>query len=236
MQAWGTIAVVQHPVLATQVTCTGGTCPAFTVTTTGSGHAGIFAVTMETAGLTISSISCAGATCAGWQVSHSSPACQGTDATGAASTDIAYYPSLPSGVTSITVVLSSATSLDDMEFVEYSFTGSSMSFDTCGNRTNTPASANMAGVTLTLTGSNDAILQVGRPGSALTACTGWASPADFTNGDGYCGKINVNSGTAVSWTNTSTTAALSALALTENLATANSGVDKRIKLARLGSL
>jgi len=215
--AWATIAVVQSKIDSSQVSCSAGACGAMAVTTTGSGHAGVFAITSSVAGNSISSITCAGATCSGWQVSHSSPACQGTDATGVAATDIAYYPALPSGITSITVTLTSTTTDGNVDrgFVELSYTGSSMAFDVCGNRTNTPASANYNGVTLSLTGSNDFILQVGRPATAMTACTGWTTPATFVAGDGYCGKLNTASGTAVAWTATSSTAALSALAMKE---------------------
>jgi hypothetical protein len=220
-QAWGTITVVQSHVDTSQVSCSAGACAGMTVTSTGSGHTGVVAVTTDVTGDQISTITC-NVSCPNWTTSHSSPVCAGSDTAGSASTDIAYYNgTLPSGVTTITVTLTSATTASsvDRAFIELSFTGSSLVFDTCGNRTNTPASANYAGVALTLTGTNDYIFQVGRPSTGITACSaGWTSPNTFVAGDAYCGKNNTNAGTAVTYTVTSSTGALSALAMKETSA------------------
>lgn len=88
--------------------------------------------------------------------------------------------------------------------------------DVGGARDQSATTANPAGIGLTLTGSNDVIVQYVNYGTNATAISGtYTSPADFPGGSGVAGSINTSSGTAPTWTATSSTGALGALALKE---------------------
>jgi hypothetical protein len=110
-----------------------------------------------------------------------------------------------------------------VNFAEYSFTGTSVSFDACNNRDQSTAAANIAGATLgSLTGTNDVIVQVGSFAGTASACGSQGgtngNPSSFPTGDAFCGFINTTTTTANTYTSTSGRAALSVLAMKENTA------------------
>ena len=118
------------------------------------------------------------------------------------------------GVTSITVTISSSQAIGTIEFVEYSFTSGPVSFDNDGVATLTTCNP-CTGPTLTLTGANDVIVQYTATGNTCSNVSApYTAPKDFPAGNGVAGAVNINAGTAVSWTYSgSTSGAAAALAI-----------------------
>lgn len=142
----------------------------------------------------------------------------------------AYTLNLAGSKTSLTITNSGAATDGNVEFLEYSFTGSSITYDTSGTNTSEPGSTTQNGVTLTLNGSTDVIIQAfngNNVNKVVSAISGsYSNPADFVSGPdnlanyyGVGGWVNTSSASPVpTWT---TTGALSAgvaiaIAFTEN--------------------
>lgn len=211
--AWATWGLVQHK---NKTTCSGSSC-AVTVTSTGSGHAIFVVVLPDTSSVTtISSVS------GGGTYTHCSN-CAVAISAGLA-IDISFTCSSTSGATTVTANLSqSGGGGYVMEVIEYSYTNG-CSLDTSGSRTALVALSNPPGVSLTLTGTNDVIVQgVNFTTSATAVSSPYSNPADFPGGDGVAGAINTASGTAPTWTATLGTGAFAALALKENAGTSCAG-------------
>lgn len=217
---WATWGLVQHP---SNTSCSGTSC-SVTTTSTGSGHAIVVVAWMGTSSaITISTVT------GGGTFTHCS-ACHVADSSGLA-VDASFTCSSTSGTTSISIGLSSTVSSWAAEIIEYSYT-SGCAIDTQGTRDQSSNSANPAGVTLTLTGTNDVIVQFINGSNSASAISGsYTNPADFPGGDGAGGAMNTTSGTAPTWTMTSGKAALGAIALEETGgASPAPGTDKRQKL------
>jgi hypothetical protein len=216
-RAHATWGFVQHkenaPCSSSSSTC------AVTVTSTGSGHVGVILgiAGSNSTTATISSVSGGGT----WTVPPSSGCSLGNSAPGGM-VSCAYTLSTAASATSITVTwgTSSPGSYVSVDFYEFSFTASSVALDKVGTQAVTTAAANLPGVTLTLTGTNDVIVQAGQFSASATAC---ASPYNtnsaFPNGNAACYAINQSSGTAVTYTNTSSSAVFNAIAIKEVSAT-----------------
>jgi hypothetical protein len=184
---------VQHQV---NTACANSTTCAVTVTATGSGNAlGLIAFPINN--VTISSISGGGT----WASPSGCNTYSSSDGTGQA---CAYSLSSSSGATSITVTFSGASGGGQIEFLEFSFTAASVVLDPGA----TPANARNSGATqetpvpgpaLTLTGTNDVIMQGMAPSTSASAInlgyTGF-----FNNGYGTAYLLNTTNGSAVSWT------------------------------------
>jgi hypothetical protein len=200
-----TLALVQHP--------TNGACPAssstcsVTVASTGSGH--LIVVGMGYGNgtqVTLSSVSGGGTytVCTG---------CPGFDAAGLG-TVMGYTLSSTSGATTITLNLSAAVGGSEAWAREYSCTNGALSYDTAGTHDNSTATTSATGATLTLTGTNDAIVQsVASGGSGVTAISAPYTTLDTPGGDGVANLLNTTSGAAPTWTQGNGVAAASGIAI-----------------------
>jgi hypothetical protein len=132
---------------------------------------------------------------------------------------LGYTLSSTAGATTITVNLSTSQASWSVVVVEFSFTGSSIALDAAlGN--SIPACTSCTGLVLTpwITGSNDYIFQALGPLTTITACSApYNAPGIFlASGNALAGRINTNSGTAPSCTQSSSGAvSVSAIAFKE---------------------
>lgn len=161
--------------------------------TTAAGHS-YFASATTISNLTISSISGGGT----WSLCPASGCHVYSSGTG--NEDMAYNPSSSSGSTTITVNLSGSESTYigiNIIDIGTGSGGSPVALDAYG--VSSPNSANPAGVTLSLSGTRDAIVQVNASVATSGACT-WT----FVGGSGsnICYKVNTSSGAAPTWTST----------------------------------
>jgi hypothetical protein len=206
--AWATWAVVQH----TSNTCTTAsqTCN-IAVSSTGTGNVIVIGIGIASNAEQIVSVS------GGGTYTHPATACHSADGT-TRGADCAYTLASTSGTTTITVTRTDATSFGwNASATEYSFTSGPVSLDTGTPqvRDQTTTVTGPAGVTLTLSGTNDAIYQM-IEGTAPTAVTSpYSTNQNFSANLGAASSINTVSGTAPTWTQTSAKAALSAIAFTE---------------------
>ena len=212
LPAFATWSLVQHP---TKATCSGSSC-AITVSSTGSNHVAIITVQLNTSSsVVISSVSGGGT----W--TH--PAgCQQADA-GGADVDAAYTLATSSGATSITVNLSATGGSNwSMGFEEASLTGTP-SFDKCGVRDQSSSTTNPVGVSLSITGTNDFIVQSVRWGGTITCPMNsnpsgatYNSPCDAPGGNGIAGAINATTGNAPTWSSDNNSGPMNAIAIAES--------------------
>lgn len=212
--AWATWTVVQHALLSSNCTATSNTC-ALTVSSTGSGHLIIVGMGIGAVGEYITGISDGGSTYVVNSGNLAGNACAGQDAGAPYGSDCGYTLSSASGETTITVTRTDATSyLWRISATEYSFTASSIAFDVVGNRDQSTNTTSPAGVTLSLTGSNDAIYQLDSTGSP-SAISALYTVSDFAAHLGAASCYSSCTGTAPTWTQLTNHAALSAIAFTE---------------------
>lgn len=194
-----TIALVQHP-LGHTTGCSGTTCAA-TVTSTGSGHLGVFMMLPlnSIAGSTLTSIADnAGSTYVVPGTCH-------------AGVSVNPYPmwcgytlSTVSGATTVTATYSVAPSDMYWTYIEYSG-NTPFTFDVLGTVDARASCTSCAGVTLTLNGTRDVIVQGSQ--SNVTGATAISAPytSPDDHGSGFAGSINTSSGTAPTWTMSGTT-------------------------------
>lgn len=196
--AHATWALVQHP----RGACNGTPPCTLTIAATGVGHLGEL-IYLNGSGVspTLTSVSDGTST---WTVNGTCVATSG--AIGAIAG--AYSVNLASGITTLTITPTGQAFNGEVEFLEFSTTVGPPIFDTCAGTTN-GSSATPAGQVLTLTGTNDVILQsINSAGPQnATALTGtYTNPADFpfsgpsAAGYGIGGSINTASGAAPTWT------------------------------------
>jgi hypothetical protein len=201
----GTWTLVQH-VAVTGATCgTGNISCTATVAATGTGHLLVILGTMYNTSQSVSFVT--SAACGGsW--AYPAGAHYYNGATGAG-TNGAYCTSSASGVTSITVTLSGTpgSGLQTFDFIEYAWSGSTISLDGAPASGNVGESETPSGLAQTLSGSNDVIVQWIRTdrstSSDVTAISGgYSNPFDTPSGDatGYAGLINTSNGSAPTWT------------------------------------
>lgn len=141
-----------------------------------------------------------------------------TGDSGAGWVDGKYVLSATGGETSFTCTFSSAPgAYVGCGIIEYHYTGASASIDVTGSADRTTCTS-CAGVTLPLTGSNDAILQWALPAQTLSAVTSpYSTNAHFYSGSGEAVSLGTASGTAPTWTQSPTgTVAVAAIALKGN--------------------
>jgi hypothetical protein len=190
-----------------------------TVGATGSGNVLVATVFFDSlAGAPISSVSGAGT----WNLCPTSSCFNGQVAV---AVDAAYNLSSTNGITSITVTLGASGCTAGgchwtTEILEYSLSaGNTASFDTANNLGSTCSGTSCPGVGLTLSGTNDVIVQYfGEAVAAVTAISNpYTSPADFINNfGGVAGAINTSSGAAPTWTVASNTSgSAGAIAISE---------------------
>ena len=142
--------------------------------------------------------------------------CSESDST-AGGVAVQYILSSTGSPTTISCTASTAV-IAVCDVIVYTFTASSVSFDVGAVRDVSTAATNLAGESPgTITGTNDAVIQYGAfSGTASSPCpNSAASPGDFPAGDAVCGLINTTSNTAGTYTNTSSRAALGAIAFKE---------------------
>jgi hypothetical protein len=199
----GTSSIVQ----TASTFCTSSPC-AVTTATTGTGNLLYVGMSTSNSGITISSISGGGT----WVHPGSCSASEPTG--GGGSSDVAYMLSSTSGTTTVSVTLSGAPGAVVITFAEVAY-GGSMALDVCGTRVQPTAATSVAGVALTLTGTNDIMFQVVNPAGSCSSVSG-SYTAWFNAGAGSAYLLNTTSGTAPTWTCTSGTAALSAIAFKES--------------------
>jgi hypothetical protein len=137
--------------------------------------------------------------------------CASSDTT-AGSSDIIYNLNSTSGVGSITLNFNTNCGACDVKIYEIAVTNGPAVLDTQGNRDQSTNATSIAGVTLTLTGTTDAILQGGIASGTFSGIDSSYTNSDFTNGNGRAILLNTASGTAPNWTSTSGRAALTAIA------------------------
>lgn len=208
--SWATWTLVHS---ASNATCPGsGTSCAITVSSTGAGHVIVLWFYMPTAGAgtnSIASVSCGGT----YTVDTGSLI---TVSALGGSQQMAYTLSSTSGVTTCTINTTAAMNSGGVAAMsEYSFTAGSVAFDISGNR-NQAITTNPAGVTLTLSGTNDVIVQAVTPDASCSAIAApFTNPDIFPGGWGYAGAINQSSGTGPTWTCGSGADMLSAVAIKE---------------------
>lgn len=181
-------------------TTTSTTCaPAFSAT--GTGHVIVYIATTGVSSPTLNSISGGGT-----YTIQTATGCQGSNSGGLTSY-CGYTLSSTSGATAITGNWTNgAATILDCSAWEYSFTASSAVFDKSGTvNHNTSIASPYAGVVLTLTGSNDVIVQSIQSGSARSISGVSAAYGNFVNGASalsiaYADAENTASGAAPSWT------------------------------------
>jgi hypothetical protein len=120
---------------------------------------------------------------------------------------------------SLTCTLSGApASWNACIIYEFHTTGTSITKDPNASSSGFTASVavsggHCAGKTLTLTGTDDVLVQFAIPSNSITAVSaGWTTDATPVDGMGYAYKLNTNSGTAPSWTDTSGTCTVAGIA------------------------
>lgn len=195
----GTWTCVQHTF---KPTCASPCTIAFA--STGTGHAGIITASLFGSAVTISSISTEAGT---W----TDPGCSINDAT-AGELDSWYNTSLTNGITGVTVTMSGAGS-PDITFEELANSGT-ISYDTCATRDQSTGATSIAGATLTLTGTDDWVVQAANFQGSFTQQNIDSTYREFvgSNGNPDAWKATA-SGTAPTWTTTSGRATLIGIAL-----------------------
>ena len=174
--------------------CATGTS-ACTVNTTaiGAGHpVVVFLLTFDATQRTLSS-----ATGESWAAC---PNCSsGTSSSGWL--DMRYVLSATGGETSVTCNASgTAAGYIGCGVIELTYSGSSASYDTSNIITNSGCTS-CAAPSLTLTGSNDAIIEIGMTENSLTAITSpWSTNGYFYGGTGEAIAVNQTSYAAPTWT------------------------------------
>jgi len=210
--AWATFTLVQH-VFSSACNVSSATCNV-TVASTGTGHLILIGMSISNADF-ITSVSGAG--------TYTVPGgCEGADST-TSSTSCAYNLSSTSGVTTITVTRTSTTTGTwRCEVLELSSTATPFVLDVVGNRDQSTNTTTPAGVTLTLSGSNDVILQTAQSSTGQTSISINAPYTIETCGANrmcFAWSLNTTSGTAPTWTMASSGhAALGAIAIKETSA------------------
>jgi len=96
--------------------------------------------------------------------------------------------------------------------------GNNALFDTSNNANSFNASgSSLPGVTTTLSGTNDVIVQYLGTAFTVTAITSpYTSPADFLGNDGVAGAINTSSGASPLWSDIGISGSAGAIAISEN--------------------
>ena len=186
-----TIAKVQ--IVPKSSGCSGTTC-SVTVSAIGtSKHFGAIISDNNGGGnISISSVSGGGGT---WNTSAS---CNQYDGVANDALSCAYNLGFTSADTTVTVTWSATCGSCIFLFIEWSYTGSSVSLDAISAADDTTSQTSQPGVTLTLTGTNDVVLQ-GLGNKDSTAITTYTNRTVATTAN-LADLENTTSGTAPTWT------------------------------------
>jgi hypothetical protein len=208
----GSMTLVQRKIF-TNVDCT-PTCPAQTVTSTGSGN--LLFMSTTNANTYISSISCS-PSCGSWTLPGA--VCQqATDASG--NIDCGYVISSTAGATSVTVTMSGSSGTQEIFFREYHTTSSAgFHFDKLSSTTNGACTSCITPTLSPLAGANDVMIAGGSPGHAFTAMSSPYGDVDIDSGaETIIGDLlNTSSGTGATITqNISSPAALYTIGFTDS--------------------
>lgn len=183
--------------------CGGATTCSVTVASTGAGHAGLlYVVYLNGAQQTISSITCSPTACTGanaWTIPAAATAFEVNSWDGAAA---AWNCNIPAGVTSITVTMSATISLTyGVYFEEYSYTGGgTCSQDDAQGNVQATGATSITGITPTLTGSSDLIVQgISSELAGPTGVTTYTNLQTGVNVSGTGDLINSSTTTAPVW-------------------------------------
>ena len=135
---------------------------------------------------------------------------------GSVDVDCWYVLSSTAGATTITATLNSSGNGRAVEFYEFSVgAGCFAYYDSSGSANDSAASTSQLGATLTLTGTNDVIVQGIYGGSVSSISGGYAEATGATNRTA-ASLLNTISGNAPTWTlGTSGTSTVNAIALME---------------------
>src|SRR5271166_9012 len=212
----GAFVVTQHVTL-NSTSCNGTATCSITVASTGSGHPLNISATLSTTGggATLSSVS-DNQTETWTQASSFTTQYNYSGSNWKTNLD-AYVLSSTAGVTTVTFKTTSNVANWSLEFTELASGGLTVYYDTA-NAVQDTTCTSCAGVGLTLSGSNDAILQVGNTTAAVSSISGGAGygiiDIDTQTHAGYAIATNTNNGSAPTWTTTSGYLAASAIAFT----------------------
>ena len=215
--SWATWTLVQSKQSAS-CTSSSNTCSFSTIVSMSAGNIILIGMAIANTSDTISSVSGDGT------YTHCSN-CHGSDSGATSGVDMAYNLNTTGGSNVvITVTRSSSTTAGwTISEYEFSFTGTGVALDSSGSTDKSTSAHPLVGQSLTLTGTNDAIMQVGRFSRSESAVTSggscsYTSPSPNNNSAvGMAGAINcVDSGSPPSWTfSANTTGAVAAIAISE---------------------
>lgn len=196
-----TVTLVGTP---SQYHCTGGgtTClftPNQNVT---AGHAMVFLGDSASAGVPMSSISQGGTLVAGSTSGLNSTGCSTTVAGhGLTGTHCGWVLSSSGTSGSITITFAFSDTSFSGVMAEYACSGGTVSHDVDGNVDSATNTTPFAGVGLTLTGTNDFVLQYADGAvNDPTSITTYSGFIGTTHGPGWANLLNTTSGTAPNWT------------------------------------
>lgn len=186
-----TLALIQHPQSISNCTAGGSTCSVTLTQALGIGHLLVVASANVTSSSTITSINVGGTfvPCTGCAVNGSTLAAQG-----------GWVLSTTATAGPIVITYSAAVSGDVVELREYSCTGGTVSHDADATADNGTDTSPFNGATLTLTGTNDVIVQWA-DGKTIdpTSVSAPYGNFDSAGGVGVADRLNTSSGTASSW-------------------------------------
>lgn len=150
-----------------------------------------------------------------WTHCAGSNGCAFGSVAGGGYTDVWYVLSTTGGETSFTCNLSGTDSLyQGCGIMEFSYSGSSVSFDASNGNSNASACSSCAAPALSLTGTKDAIVQIGIPNNSMTAITSpYSTHAQFYSGVGMAIAVGLTSYTAPTWTQSGTAADVATMAI-----------------------
>lgn len=140
-----------------------------------------------------------------------------------ASNDIYYCLNASGGTTAITTAMTG--SCDSSQILEYSTTSGPPIFDNCNTATNASSLTSVTAPSITISGTNDVLVQTAECGSTISSISGgpsWTSPVPLVeNGNAATGAINTTNTTQPTWTQTAGTDQMTAIAFKETSGTTN---------------
>ena len=120
------------------------------------------------------------------------------------SVDFLYLLSVTGGTTSVTINVTTSNAFYGVAIWEVSRGTGTAAYDTCNTAT-TSTCTTCATPTLTFTGSNDAVFEVGNPDNNISAISGTGYSFDTNSDDlGLGHGLNITTGASVNWTQSPT--------------------------------